>query len=69
MLAFSVRLLMAELNEELKEIKDEMRELRFLYKQLADKVIPVVPPTKDEKKAIEEKDEVVSEEALMKALE
>jgi len=59
---------MAELNEELKEIKDELRELRLLYKQLAEKIIPVVPPTKDEKQAIEEKDEVVSEEALMKAL-
>ena len=59
---------MAELNEELKEIKDELRELRLLYKQLAEKIIPVVPPTKDEKQAIEEKDEVVSEEALLKAL-
>lgn len=59
---------MAELNEELREIKDELRELRLLYKQLAEKIIPVVPPTKDEKQAIEEKDEVVSEEALMKAL-
>ena len=59
---------MAEPNEELREIKDELRELRLLYKQLAEKIIPVVPPTKDEKQAIEEKDEVVSEEALMKAL-
>lgn len=59
---------MAELNEELKEIKDELRELRLLYKQLAEKIIPVVPPTKEEKQAIEEKDEIVSEEALMKAL-
>lgn len=59
---------MAELNEELKEIKDELRELRLLYKQLAEKIIPVVPPTKDEKQAIDEKDEIVSEEALMKAL-
>lgn len=59
---------MAELNEELKEIKDELRELRLLYKQLAEKIIPVVPPTKEEKQAIDEKDEIVSEEALMKAL-
>jgi len=60
---------MAELNEELREIKDELRELRLLYKQLAEKVILVVKPAKKEKEAIEQKDEIVSEEVLMKSLE
>lgn len=60
---------MAELSEELKEIKDELRELRLLYKQLTEKVIPVVKPVKEERRAIEEKEEIVTEEAIMKALE
>ena len=69
MLAFSIISLMAELSEELKDIKDELRELRLLYKQLAEKVILVVKPAKKEKEAIEQKDEIVSEEVLMKSLE
>ena len=68
-MAFSIISLMAELSEELKDIKDELRELRLLYKQLAEKVILVVKPAKKEKEAIEQKDEIVSEEVLMKSLE
>lgn len=60
---------MAELSEELKEIKAELRELRLLYKQLIEKVIPVIKPVKEERRAIEEKEEIVTEEAIMKALE
>ena len=68
-MAFYIISLMAELSEELKDIKDELRELRLLYKQLAEKVILVVKPAKKEKEAIEQKDEIVSEEVLMKSLE
>ena len=40
----------------------------FLYKQLAEKLIPVEEPTLEERKAIEEKDELANEKELMKAL-
>lgn len=54
--------------EVLKDIKQELKELRLLYKQLVEKLIPTEEPTIEEKKAIEEKDEVVDEKELMKAL-
>lgn len=54
--------------EVLKDIKQELKELRLLYKQLVEKLIPTEEPTIEEKKAIEEKDEIVDEKELMKAL-
>ena len=54
--------------EVLKDIRQELKELRLLYKQLVEKLIPTEEPTKEEKKAIEEKDEVADEKELMKAL-
>jgi len=50
--------------EVLEGIRRELRELRLLYKELVEKLIPVEKPSREEKKAIEEKDE----EELMKAL-
>ena len=45
-----------------------MRELRVLYKELIDRLIPVEKPTSEEKKAITRRDRVASERELMEAL-
>ncbi|MEM0096092.1 MAG: hypothetical protein QW660_05605 [Candidatus Bathyarchaeia archaeon] len=55
--------------EVLEEIRKELRELRLLYKELAEKLIPVEKPTSEEQKAIEEKDEIAGENELMKVLD
>jgi len=52
----------------LKDIRDELKELRLLYKELIEKLIPVERPTKEEREAIQEKDEIADEKELMKAL-
>jgi len=54
--------------EVLEEIRAELRELRLLYKQLLEKLIPIVEPTPEEREAIEKEDELVEEKELMKAL-
>jgi len=54
--------------EVLKGIREELKELRLLYKELVEKLIPVEEPTEEERKAIEEKDEIANEKELMKAL-
>ena len=54
--------------EVLKDIREELRELRVLYKELVEKLIPVEEPTSEEKRAIEEKDEIVGEKDMMKVL-
>ena len=54
--------------EVLKDIKEELEELRLMYKELIEKLIPVEEPTEEEKRAIEEKDEVANEKELRKAL-
>ena len=54
--------------EVLKDIRQELKELRLLYKQLVEKLIPTEEPTPEEKKAIEEKDEIADEKELMKTL-
>ena len=54
--------------EVLKDIREELKELRILYKELVEKLIPVEEPTSEEKRAIEEKDEIASEREMMKAL-
>ena len=54
--------------EVLKDIKKELKELRILYKELVEKLIPVEEPTSEEKRAIEEKGEIADERAMMKAL-
>jgi len=61
-----MKLLMS--NQALYEIREEVRELRLLYKKLIDRLIPVVKPTLEEKRAIMRKDEVASERELMKVL-
>jgi archaellum component FlaC len=54
--------------ESLNEIREELRELRTLYKGLVEKLIPIEEASEDERKAIEEPDDVASEEELLKAL-
>ena len=53
----------------LREMREELRELRLLYRGLVERLIPIEEPLGDEKEAIEAGDEVVGEEVVMKALE
>ena len=57
-----------EVLEILDEIRNELKELRLLYRELVDRLIPVEEPEVDERRAIEEKDEIVSEEDLLRVL-
>jgi len=59
---------MSEIPEILSEIRNELKELRLLYRELVDRLIPVEEPEIDERRAIEEEDEVVSEEDLLRVL-
>jgi hypothetical protein len=43
--------------EVLEEIREELQEIKLLYKELLDKLVPIEEATEEEKKAIEEKDE------------
>ena len=52
----------------LEEIREELQEIKHLYKELVDKLIPVEEATQEEKKAIDETDEVADEKELMKTL-
>ncbi|MEM3045357.1 MAG: hypothetical protein QXV77_07720, partial [Candidatus Bathyarchaeia archaeon] len=52
----------------LREIRDELREIKLLYKGLVEKLIPTEEPSSDEREAIESDDEVVDEIELMEAL-
>ena len=52
----------------MKDIREELKELRILYKELVEKLIPVEEPTSEEKRAIEEKGEISDEREMMKAL-
>ena len=54
--------------EILEEIRTELKELRMLYKGLVDKLVPTEEPTPEEKRAVEEEDELADEEELMRAL-
>ncbi|MEM2089457.1 MAG: hypothetical protein QXF52_12480 [Thermoproteota archaeon] len=60
---------MSGVEASLKEIREELREIRLLYKELVERLIPVEEPLSDEKEAIESGDETVSEEELLKALD
>lgn len=52
----------------LKDVQEEVRELRMLYKQMLDRLVPTEVPTKEERKAIAERGEIAEERELMKAL-
>jgi len=59
---------MSEIPEILSEIRNELKELRLLYRELVDRLIPMEEPEADERRAIEEEDEVVSEDELLRVL-
>jgi hypothetical protein len=52
----------------LEDIREELKEIKLLYKEIVEKLVPIEEPTKEEKKAIKEKDEIANEEELMKTL-
>lgn len=55
--------------KEFKIIREEIKELRLLYKNLIDKVIPLEEPTQSDKSSIKKKETIVKESSLMKALD
>ena len=55
--------------KELRAIRNEIKELRILYKNLIEKVIPIEEPTADDKRAIKKKERVVEEDDLIRALD
>jgi len=55
--------------EILEEIRTELNELRLLYKELVEKLIPVEEPSPEERAAIEKEDELADEKELMNALD
>jgi len=59
---------MVEVVEALNGIREELRELRSLYQALLERLIAIEDPTDEERRAIEERDEVATEEELLKAL-
>ena len=52
----------------LDEIRDELRELRALYGNIVDRLVKVDEPTEEEKRAIEEEDELADEDELFRLL-
>jgi len=52
----------------LKDIREELKELRLLYKGLVEKLVPIEKLTEEEREAIEKKDEIADGKELMKAL-
>lgn len=59
---------MSEVAELLREIHEELVEIKLLYKGLVERLIPLEKPLNDEEKAIKAADDVASEEELMEAL-
>ena len=55
--------------KEFKIIREEIKELRLLYKNLIDKVVPLEEPTPSDKSSIKKKEPIVKESSLMKALD
>lgn len=54
--------------KDLEEIREELQEIKLLYKELVAKLIPVEKATQKEKMALEETDEVADEKELMQTL-
>ncbi len=52
----------------MQEIRDELKELRLLYRSLVDKLVPEEEPLEDEKEAIESSDEPVGEDEVFRVL-
>jgi hypothetical protein len=60
--------MMSEVVELLQEIRDELRELRLLYKSLVNRLVPEEEPLEDEREAIESSDELVGEDEVFRVL-
>jgi hypothetical protein len=60
--------IMSEVVELLQEIRDELKELRLLYKSLVDRLVPEEEPLEDEKDAIESSDELLGEDEVFRVL-
>ncbi len=69
-LEFAIRTSEANLlsTKVLAEIREELQEIKLLYKELVDKLIPLEETTQEEKKAIAQKDEVADEKELLQTL-
>ena len=52
----------------LENIGEEIEKLRLLCRELVERLMPVEEPSEEERKAIEEKEEVADEKELMQAL-
>lgn len=53
----------------LKDIREELKELRLLCKGLVEKLVPIEKPTEEEREKLsKKKDEIADEKELMKAL-
>ena len=63
------RYILGSLQELLEEIREELQEIKLRYKNLVDKLVPAEQATEEEKKAIEEKDEVADEKEPMQTLD
>ncbi len=50
-------------------MRNEIKELRILYKNLLDKVIPLEEPTPDDRRVIKKKEHIVKEDELIRALD
>jgi len=59
---------LSEVESLLKEIREELREIKLLYKGLIERLMPVEEPLEDEKEAIESSDEIASEKEILEAL-
>jgi len=57
-----------EVLEILNEIRNELKELTLLYRELVNRLIPVEEPEADERRTIEEEDEVANEDELFRVL-
>lgn len=55
--------------KEFKIIRNEIKELRMLYKNLIDKIVPLEEPTASDKSAIKKKEKLVNESSLLKTLD
>jgi len=54
---------------DLQNIREELHELRLLYKKIAEQHIPAEEPQPEDVKALESRDETVGEEEIWRALD
>jgi len=59
---------LSEVESLLKEIREELREIKLLYRGLIERLIPIEEPLEDEKEAIKSSDKIASEKEIMEAL-